>query len=86
MAAIANAEAVNITGAPPAGAIETSPVGVGSTEVARRMLTHADVHAILETEVAEREQAAEGYASRGSQDQADRLRAEATAIRDALAS
>ena len=84
MAAVANAEAVDISDAPQTGAIETSPLGVGSTEVARRVLTHADVHTILDTEVAERERAAKGYAARGDQDRADRLRAEAAAIRDAV--
>jgi len=77
LAAIDNAEAVEIRDVR-AGAIETSPVGVGAAEVARRELTEADVAAIVRGEVEERRAAAGGRAGRG--DRAAELAAEADAL------
>jgi len=84
MAALANAEAIDVDPASATGAIEQSPVGVGSTEAARRVLTDADVRSTLEVELTEREQAAGDYAARGDHERADRLRAEAAAVRGVL--
>jgi uncharacterized protein YqeY len=56
-------------------------VGVGAGEAARRELTPDDLHAIVAAEVAERVDAATGYARSGREDAADRLRAEADVLR-----
>lgn len=64
LAAIANAEAVEVGGEVLAGAIEASPVGVGAAEVARRVLSEADVAAIVRAEIAERRAAADAYGGR----------------------
>lgn len=81
LAAIDNAEAVDpADGAARAGAIETSPVGVGAAEVARRMLSEADVAAIVTTEISERRAAAATYELAGHSDRATRLVAEADAL------
>jgi len=79
LAAIDNAEAVD-AGDAGAGAIETSAVGIGVAEVARRELTEADVAAIVRAEIAERERAAEVYAGAGRTEQATELRAAATML------
>lgn len=84
MAALANAEAVDTGTTRRGGAIEEAPVGVGSTEVARRVLTDADAVAILGAEMTEREQAAHDYEARGEHERVGRLRAEAAAIRGVL--
>ncbi|WP_052434561.1 GatB/YqeY domain-containing protein [Streptacidiphilus melanogenes] len=81
LGAIENAEAVPADAAsagsvPGSLAIERSPVGVGAAEVARRVLTEGDVHAIVRAELAEREAAADTYLRAGRPEQADRLRAE----------
>ena len=60
LAAIENAEAVD-TGPVRAGAIEASAVGIGAMEAERRVLTEADVVAIVRAEIAERGRAAEVY-------------------------
>jgi uncharacterized protein YqeY len=81
LAAIDNAEAVD--GGPSAGrglAIEQSPVGVGAAEVARRVLTEAEVERIVRAEVAEREAAARDYDQAGRPEHAEQLRAEAEAL------
>lgn len=83
LAAIDNAEAV------PAAAgvratdehVAGSVVGVGAAEAARRELTPDDQHTIVATEVAERVDAARGYAQAGREDAAERLRAEADVLR-----
>ncbi len=83
LAALDNAEAV-----PPAataGALEASPLGVGSTEVPRRALGEPEVRALVRHEVEEREQAAASYAEVGDDARAARLRAEAEVLRDLLA-
>lgn len=84
LAAISNAEA------PPAGQpshhiadnehIAGSATGVGATEVARRQLSEADLHVIVETEMHERSVAAEGYELIGRDDLAEPLRSEAAVL------
>jgi uncharacterized protein len=61
-------------------AIERSPVGVCAADVARRVLTDAEVAGILRDAVAEREEAAVGYERAGHPDRARRLRAEAAVL------
>jgi uncharacterized protein len=79
LSAIANAEAVE-TGA---GARASSPYvagaasGIGSGDVPRRALTDADVDRIVQTEISERLQAADGYDRAGRAELAERLRSEA---------
>jgi uncharacterized protein YqeY len=81
LAAIDNAEAVRPDGDTPGSlAIEQLPIGVGATEVARRVLTAADVERIVRDEVAEREAAAGEYERAGRTDRAEQLRAEARAL------
>jgi uncharacterized protein YqeY len=80
LGAIENAEAVPADGAFAGGtgslAIERIPVGVGAAEVARRVLTEDDVHAVVRAELAEREAAVGTYVRVGRPEQAERLRAE----------
>jgi uncharacterized protein YqeY len=81
LSAIDNAEAVDHT--PAAGtslAIESLPVGAGAAEVARRLLTDADVERIVRAEVADREAAARDYDRAGRPERADQLRAEAAVL------
>lgn len=63
MAAIDNAEAVPLTDEHKTSAIEASPVGAGSTEVARRSLTEADLVAIVRAESTEHRAAADQVAA-----------------------
>jgi uncharacterized protein YqeY len=83
LAAIDNAEAVPAPDARMSSSehVAGAAVGVGSAEAARRELTPDDLHAIVAAEVAERVDAATGYARSGRQDAADRLRAEADVLR-----
>jgi uncharacterized protein YqeY len=85
LAAIDNAEAVttdeNTQGSL---AIEMLPVGAGSTEVARRVLTEDDVARIVQREADEREQAAAEYINLGRPERAEQLRAEAQSLRSHL--
>jgi uncharacterized protein YqeY len=82
LAAIDNAEAIvpaeEATGT--SLAIEHIAVGVGTTEVARRALTEADVERIVRDEVDERETAAREYEQAGYADRAEQLRNEARAL------
>jgi hypothetical protein len=57
-----------------------SAAGVGAAEAQRRMLTGAEVAAIITAEVAERRAAATGYDESGYADRAARLRREAEVI------
>jgi uncharacterized protein len=75
LAAIDNAEAVDTTAA--AGAIESSPVGIGVAEAERRALSEEDVARIVRAEVADREAAAREYDRAGRPERAEALRAEA---------
>lgn len=78
LAAIDNAEAVTPDAASSRGlAIEESPVGVGATEIARRVLTEAEVADIVRADVSERESAALDYDRAGQAERAQVLRAQA---------
>lgn len=76
LAAIDNAEAVDGPASAGGLAIEQTPVGVGAAEVARRVLTEAQVEEIVRAEMAERETAARDCDRIGHPDRAVRLRAE----------
>jgi uncharacterized protein YqeY len=82
LAALDNAEAITPTEEVRGSslAIEELPTGAGATEVARRMLTDAEVEEIVRGEVTEREAAADGYEQAGRMDRAERLRSEARAL------
>ena len=59
LAAIDNAETiVPDGGVPSAGAVEEAAVGVGASDVPRRVLTDDDVRAVVRAEIAEHESAA----------------------------
>jgi len=76
LAAIDNAQAVPAE--PPA---LPNRFGQGTSEVPRRALTEATLHAVLAAEIAERERAADEIARHGRPDDAARLRAEAAVVR-----
>jgi uncharacterized protein YqeY len=78
LAAIDNAEAVDTPAA--AGAIESSPVGIGVAEAERRALSEEDIAQIVRAEVADREAAALGYDRAGRPERAEALRAEARVL------
>ncbi len=81
LAAIDNAEAVAHDAVEARNlAIETTPVGAGTTEMARRVLTEADVLAIVRADVAEREAAALGYERANQPERAQLLRAQAEVL------
>ncbi|HEX9998969.1 MAG TPA: hypothetical protein VGB74_00825 [Actinoplanes sp.] len=86
IAAIDNAEAIVPAddGTRPSLAIEQLPIGVGATEVARRVLTKSDVERIVRAEIAERESAADQYEQAGRLDRADQLRAEVRALTSSM--
>lgn len=85
LAAIENAEASDLIGDPQQVAtseyVAGSTVGLGATDVTRRVLRDSDVHAIVQAQVAERSVAAEKYDELGRPDHAGRLRAEADVLR-----
>jgi len=85
LAAIENAEAVDVAVVPAAGAIEASAVGIGAAEAARRELSEADVAAIVRAEIAEREHAAAVYEGSGHADKAAELRAAMAVLTSFLA-
>lgn len=85
LAAVENAEAVTAGVEHSAGAIERSPVGVGSAEVARRELTEQDVAEIVRREVAERQATAESLRV-SNPDAAARLTRGATLLETLLSS
>lgn len=80
LAAIENAEAVELGESVRTGAIEAAPIGVGATEAARRTLSEADIAAIVQTEIAERRAAAAAYEAGGQAERAAELVAEADAL------
>jgi hypothetical protein len=81
LAAIDNAEAVMpAEGTTGSLAIEQVPIGVGATEVERRILTEPEVEQIVRAELAERESAADQYDRAGRTERAELLRAEAHAL------
>jgi uncharacterized protein YqeY len=86
LAAIANAEAVDVPQPEPAagGRIAGAALGLGAAEAERRELSEADIAGIVGTEITEREQAAGQYAAAGRDERAQRLRAEAAALRAVL--
>ncbi|UGT42145.1 GatB/YqeY domain-containing protein [Nocardia yamanashiensis] len=80
LAAIDNAEAVDGSDVQ-AGAIESSAVGLGAAERERRILTEADIEAIVRAEIADRRTAASEYDGlSGGAERAASLRAEAAAL------
>ncbi|MEU4671120.1 hypothetical protein AB0F91_24845 [Amycolatopsis sp. NPDC023774] len=83
LAAIDNAEAVPVD--QPSTTTGTEHVvgaalGVGAAEAERRVLTEADVRAIVENEVLERTTAADEYERLDRTEAAERLRAEADVL------
>jgi uncharacterized protein YqeY len=86
LSAIDNAEAVDrAPSVDQSLAIERSPVGVGAAEVARRVLTEAQVEQIVRAEVAEREAAARDYDRAGRPERAEQLRSEVSVLAAHLA-
>ncbi|MFY2559755.1 hypothetical protein ACN469_19120 [Corallococcus terminator] len=78
MAALDNAEAPDVSTAPPSteGTFAGSAGGLGSGEVARLALTPEAVNAVIEREVQERRDAVALYVSLGKNDEANALRAQ----------
>lgn len=68
------------------GPIAGAAVGLCSTEAPRRQLTPADVHAVVEAEVAERREAADEMEGAGRPDRAADLRREADLLESVLRS
>lgn len=79
LAAIDNAESVPMDHSHRAGAIETSPVGVGRADAPRRLLTEQDMVEIVRREVADRCASAASLAETRP-DHAERLRREASLL------
>jgi uncharacterized protein YqeY len=90
LAAVANAEAVDVAGdqqlASTAGSehVAGAALGVGAAEAARRELSTGQVRAIVEGEVRERLEAARESEAAGAAAYADRLRREAAALTGVL--
>jgi uncharacterized protein len=84
LGAIDNAEAVDVSPREPPGIgshhIAGTSAGVGSADVTRRVLSDADVGAIIRDEANERWQAAAEYEKLGRVDIADELRREAAVL------
>ncbi|RIQ18811.1 GatB/YqeY domain-containing protein [Jiangella rhizosphaerae] len=83
LAAVDNAEAVDLTGPAPAVTSEHvagAHVGLGAADVRRRELSGDDVRAILRAQVTERRTEAGRYDAHGRHEAADRLRREADAL------
>ncbi|MFI6168233.1 hypothetical protein ACIBCN_15735 [Nocardia sp. NPDC051052] len=83
LGAIDNAEAVDV-GDHQAGSLESSAVGLGVAEVARRELTEGDIEQIVRAEIAERHTVADEYDGLGRSEHAEDLRAQAKALADLL--
>jgi uncharacterized protein len=77
LAAIDNAEAADLSAAPPAehGVIAGGVAGLGAGEVARRVLSAQEVAALIEREIQER-RAAATYEAHGRSKEADALRSQ----------
>jgi uncharacterized protein YqeY len=73
LAAIDNAESVDVAPDQHAGAIEASRIGLGVAEVARRELTAEQIESIVRTEIAERADVMQDYVRAGRSDRADIL-------------
>jgi uncharacterized protein YqeY len=87
IAAIDNAEAVTAPDRPGPAMNEHvagAGVGVGSTEAARRVLSVADLRAILREQIAARRDEADRYDRYGEAGAADRLRREADVLKQYL--
>jgi uncharacterized protein len=88
LAAIANAEAVDVVHDTPARAssahIAGAAAGPGATEAARRELSPDAVAGIVRAEIADRQVAAGQYAAAGHGERAARLEAEARALQAVL--
>ncbi len=88
IAAIDNAESVDVNlrapRAPTSEHIAGATAGAGSSDINRRVLSDADLIALLRSEVEERCQAADEYTKLGKVDQAERLRSEAEVLREYL--
>ena len=87
IAAIDNAEAVTAPDQPGSAMSEHvagAGVGVGSTEAARRVLSVADLRAILQEQIAERLEEADRYDIYGEAGAAERLRREADVLKKSL--
>ena len=69
---------------PSAGALSESSVGPGSADVPRRVLTDAQIRALLTAEVDERRTAANQLAANGADERAETVRAEAAVLSDLL--
>jgi uncharacterized protein YqeY len=84
IAAIDNAEAVDdhrsVLGAGGSQHIAGATAGAGSSDVPRRMLTEAEMKAIVRIQVEERHEAAAQYERLGRDAQATRLRREAAVL------
>ncbi len=84
LAAIDNAEAVSVDStsvpAPTSEHIAGATSGAGSSDVERRVLSTADVRAIVRTEIDQRIDAAAEYARVGRADTAEKLRLEAAVL------
>jgi uncharacterized protein YqeY len=81
LAALDNAEAVPVDDAASGGsAIEQAPVGVGTTEAARRELSERRVVDVVRAEAAERLEAAAQLTAPAHADRAAQLRAEAAVL------
>jgi len=87
LTALDNAGAVEVPASRAEGTehIAGASAGVGSTELARRVLTDSDVRAILRSQVEEHSRAAGEYARIGRDDIAERLRSEAEVLAAYLA-
>ncbi|MEV0674782.1 glutamyl-tRNA amidotransferase [Mycobacterium sp. NPDC050441] len=68
------------TGGPIAGAVS----GVGSTEVARRELSNAEIRSLIQAEIDERLTAAEQYNANGHQSRAWSLQSQAAVLNEML--
>ncbi len=80
-ARVANAEALPVDSRPRAGAVESAAVGVGAADVERRMLSRADVDALVAAELAELEHGAAHLAGAGRPEESDALRARVAVLR-----
>ena len=86
MSAIDNAEAVDLSHAPPPkrGTVGDIRLGVGAAEAARRELSAQEVVEVIRAEVTDRLEAAVEYERPGRTDEASRLKAEANALASIL--
>jgi hypothetical protein len=82
LAAIDNAEAAEVSGAPRVqhGVIAGGVAGLGAGEVARRALTPEEVRAVLERELAEKRDAQATYARLEKHEQAQTLGEQAAVL------